>query len=267
MTPDLTQFDVILVNSSGGKDSQAMLDYVHELAVSAGVTERLVVVHADLGRVEWQGTKELAEEQAKHYGIRFEVVRREKGDLLDQVEARKMWPDNKNRYCTSDQKRAQVYKLLTKLVTEQLTSSVSGRPVAILNCMGLRAEESSARSKKVALKVDEMASNGKRAVTTWLPIHDWTQVQVWARIKQSGVRHHFAYDLGMPRLSCCFCIFAPKSALMLAGKHNLELLDTYVAVEQKINHTFRKDLSLASVRDAIRTGQPVVQDNVTDWCM
>lgn len=27
-------------------------------------------------------------------------------------------------------------------------------------------------------------------------------------------------DLGMPRLSCCFCIFSPRSALLLAGKHN-----------------------------------------------
>ena len=266
MTPNLAAYDVILVNSSAGKDSQAMLDYVVELADAAGVRDRIVVVHADLGRVEWKGTGELAAEQAAHYGVRFEVVRREKGDLLDQVEARKMWPDNKNRYCTSDQKRDQVAKLLTRLAAEKF-ATVAGRPVAILNCLGLRADESPARSKKATLVVDARATNGRRAVTTWLPIHDWSLEQVWARIRQSGVRHHEAYDLGMPRLSCVFCIFAPKAALVLAGQHNPELLDTYVALESKIQHTFRKDLSLASVREAIRSGAPVVQGDVKSWCM
>ena len=37
----------------------------------------------------------------------------------------------------------------------------------------------------------------------------WKVEDVWARIKASGVEHHKAYDLGMSRLSCCFCVFAP----------------------------------------------------------
>ena len=73
--PDLGSYDVILVNSSAGKDSQAMLDYIVELA-GAALRDRIVVVHCDLGRVEWQGTRELAEAQARYYGVRFEVVKR-----------------------------------------------------------------------------------------------------------------------------------------------------------------------------------------------
>lgn len=48
-TPDLRSYDVLLVNSSGGKDSQAMLDHVVRLAREAGVADRIVVVHCDLG--------------------------------------------------------------------------------------------------------------------------------------------------------------------------------------------------------------------------
>lgn len=257
---NLTTYDTILVNSSGGKDSQAMLDLVVEMATAAGVKHRIVVVHADLGRVEWQGTRELAERQAKHYGVRFEVVQRSKGDLLQQVEERGMWPDSQNRYCTSDQKRDQVAKLLTVLTNEQRDEqSVMGpwRPVRILNCMGLRAQESPNRKKMAAFEPNKRASNGRRTVDTWLPIHDWTTEQVWSRIKASGVEHHRAYDLGMGRLSCCFCVFAPKAALVIAGQHNAELLDAYVAVEQKIGHTFRKTLSITEVRDAVRSGQAV----------
>lgn len=269
--PDLTDYDVVLVNSSAGKDSQAMLDVVFRQARAAGVEHRIIVVHADLGRVEWAGARELAAEQAAFYGVRFEVVQREKGDLLQQVEQRGMWPDSQNRYCTSDQKRDQVAKLITRLVASRKDlwgAMGQRRQVRILNCLGLRSAESPARAKANPFETNDRQTNGRRMVHDWLPIHDWTTDQVWARIKESGVRHHRAYDLGMPRLSCCFCVFAPKAALVLAGQHNTELLDAYVAVEQKIGHTFRHGLSIEAVRDAVRTGQAAVQGaDVESWCM
>ncbi|MBQ1165269.1 phosphoadenosine phosphosulfate reductase family protein, partial [Streptomyces sp. A73] len=74
----------------------------------------------------------------------------------------------------------------------------------VLYCLGLRAEESSGRAKKPVLSVDDAASSGVREVVTWLPIRHWTEAEVWARIKASGVRYHWAYDKGMKRLSCSF---------------------------------------------------------------
>ena len=240
---DLASYDYILVNSSAGKDSQAMLDYLAERAAAAGVAERVIVVHCDLGRVEWAGTKELAAEQAAHYGFRFEVVRRELGDLLDQIEARGMFPSSTARYCTSDQKTSQVTKLITALVAE---SGITGRQVRVLNCLGIRAQESAARAKKAAFGTDR-ASNGKRHIDRWLPIHNWTEDEVWARIRQSGVAYHPAYDAGMPRLSCCFCVLASKPALVRAAKLNPGLAAEYAAVEARIGHTFKADLSMADI--------------------
>ncbi len=256
--PDLTQFDKIVINTSAGKDSQAMMSMICRLAREQGVMDRVIAVHCDLGKVEWKGTRELAEEHAKHFGIPLHVVSRAKGDLLQQVEERGMWPDNKNRYCTSDQKRDQVSKLHTA-ITNQMDL---GRPAMILNCMGLRAEESTARSKKPVFAQDLRTSNGKRTVYNWLPIHTWKLADVWAEIKVSGARHHYAYDLGMPRLSCCFCIFAPKGALMIAGKHNPELLTEYVRVETKIGHTFRNGFRIAEIQEALQRGDAI--EAVTD---
>jgi 3'-phosphoadenosine 5'-phosphosulfate sulfotransferase (PAPS reductase)/FAD synthetase len=258
---DLSTWDVIVVNTSAGKDSQAMMDLVCEIAREQGVLDRVVAVHADLGRVEWKGTRELAEEQCAHYGIKLIVVRREKGDLLTQIEEREMFPDSQNRYCTSDQKRDQIAKIFTQIVGELGLS----RQARILNCMGLRAEESAMRAKKPGMVVDKRATNGKREVTTWLPIHHWTVGQVWARIKLSGVRHHPAYDLGMPRLSCVFCVFAPKAALMIAGKANPELLSEYVRVENKIGHTFRNGFRISEIQEAIARGEQA--GTVTNWNM
>jgi len=268
-TPLLRSYDIILVNSSAGKDSQAMLDLIVERARHEGILDRVVVVHCDLGRVEWKGTRELAEGQAKHYGLRFEVVSRPQGDLLQHIEQRGMFPSSAARYCTSDHKRGQVRKVMTKLADE-VRSKNGGKQARILNCMGLRAQESPARAKKVAFEFDEAASNGRRHVDAYLPILDWTIEQVWARIRASGVRYHPAYDLGMGRLSCCFCVLAPKAALLVAAQHNPSLADQYAAVEQKIGHQFTTKISIARVRDEARSLKKlgVIQPPAApiDWC-
>jgi len=110
--------------------------------------------------------------------------------------------------------------------------------------------------------------SGKRVRSYPLPLGTCSGKAIWdgsQPIKTSGVRHHYAYDKGMPRLSCCFCIFAPKDALVIAGRENPELLAEYVQVEAEIGHTFRKGFKIAEVQDAIAAGyQP---KNVQNWVM
>lgn len=275
MTLNLHQFDRIMVNSSGGKDSQTVLREVVRLADLAKYPrDKIVVFHADLGRMEWEGVRDLTEEQAKHYGLRFEVRRRRdkdgnEPDLLDYVRNRGKWPSSTTRYCTSDYKRGPGGRVLTQLSREV------GSDCKILNVFGFRAEESPARAKRKVLSLNTKASTKERPdgsrlreVWDWLPIHDWTEDQVWADIVESGVRHHRAYNLGMPRLSCVFCIFAPKTALMIAGSHNPELLDEYVALEAEIGHDFQHKKPIADIKKAIETGeQPEVEDLHGCWNM
>lgn len=261
---NVADYGLIIVNTSGGKDSVAMLDVVCELAREAGVLDRVVAVHADLGRVEWPGTRELAERQATAQGVPFVacsrmggVARKDGkaykagetfGDLLDYVERRGRWPDSGNRYCTSDFKRGPIGVVITRLANER-------RAKRVLSCMGMRAAESPARAKRAAFGRDDARSNGKREVWEWLPIHDWSEDAVWQRIRERGLEYHPAYDLGMPRLSCSFCIFAPRSALVLAGIARPDLLADYVRVEREIGHTFRHKLPIAAVAAAVDAGE------------
>lgn len=271
--PDLADYDIILVNSSAGKDSQTALRKVAEMAEAAGVSQRVVVVHADLGRAEWKDTMALAEHQAGIYGFPFIACRREKGDLLDQAEhERKKWPGmTKNtRWCTADQKTAQVYKVMTRLVAENRERQTGRgcarrqlRQVRILNCLGIRADESTDRSVEVPFRFEDRASNGRRHVDRYYPIFRWTLDEVWDDIRKSGVPYHFAYDLGMPRLSCCFCIYASRSALVLSAQHNPEVAAEYVRVEFTIGHTFKKDLSMAQVVADAKALPPVTV--VENW--
>src|SRR3954451_9294976 len=118
-----------------------MLDYVVELADHAKVARsRLVVAHADLGRVEWPGTRELAEEQARHYGLAFQAARRPQGDLLEHIAKRGMFPSPAARYCTSDHKRNPISTIFTRLARQALEEGWRA-PVPILSCLGMRAQE------------------------------------------------------------------------------------------------------------------------------
>lgn len=166
--PALDSYDWIVVNSSSGKDSLVMLSVIAKEATDAGALGRVVVAHADIGRVEWPGTRDLAERQADRFGVPFLAVWRQQGDLLQQI-------------------------------------------------------------------------------------HHYSLTDIWAYIESEdlGDLVHYAYALGMPRLSCCFCTFSPRSALRLAGKHNPD--------------TFRQDLSLASVQSEVLAGAEA--GPVQDWSM
>lgn len=256
--PDLASYDVIVVNISAGKDSQATLDVTAAAATAAGAGHRLVTVFCDLGdQDEWPGTRDLAAEHASYYGLRHVVVCREivTGDgervqqtLSEHIEARGLWPDAARRYCTSDLKRAPVHRLLTRLAAEQRAAGVSGRPVRILNVLGLRAQESPARALRPAFRRDERASNRTvRQVDEWLPIHAWTTEQVWTRIAQAGTRPHPAYAAGMPRLSCRFCVLASRSALIRAAQLDPAGAAARLAMETRMGHSFRRDLPMADI--------------------
>ena len=272
--PDLSGYDVILVNISGGKDSQATLDETVRAAEAAGVRNRIVTVFCDLGDDdEWPGTRELAAEHAAHYGLRHEVVCRQitspdgqrvQQTLSEHIEQRGMWPDAARRYCTSDLKRAPVHRLMTRLAAEQRAAGITGRRVRILNVLGLRAQESPRRALMTPFCHDERASNQTvRWVDEWLPIHGWAAGQVWARITAAGTRPHPIYAAGMPRLSCRFCVLASRSALILAARLDPEGAGRRAAMEQRMGHAFRQGMPMRDIIAAAETARGPV--TVKDW--
>jgi 3'-phosphoadenosine 5'-phosphosulfate sulfotransferase (PAPS reductase)/FAD synthetase len=232
--PDLTTYDWIVVSISGGKDSQEMLRLVVTLCIALGIADRIVCVFADLGEDdEWPGAEEMARYHASCYGLRFEVVRKGENQgrpvtLLEHIEKRGMWPDMDNRYCTSGLKRDPISTVITRLCNElrsewkaTLPKGCKARPrrVRVLNCMGLRAQESPSRALTPPFENNERLTNKSvKHVDNWLPIHSMTEDQVWAGIRESGVKYHPIYDAGMPRLSCRFCVLAGRKALVRAAQ-------------------------------------------------
>lgn len=229
-------------NHSGGKDSQAMYLHLRERVPAA----QLALVHADLGEVEWAGAQEHI--TATTRGEPLHVCRSRRG-LLQMIEERGMFPSPTLRQCTSDLKRGPIERTIRGLVEARIRQhlglpadakvSKAARARAmvagmglVVNCMGMRAQESSSRAKLETFTRSVKNSVAGRDWYDWLPIHDWTIDQVFAAIKAAGQEPHPIYAAGMSRFSCCFCVMASKADLTTAARLNPALYRRYVGLER-----------------------------------
>lgn len=245
--PDLASYAICVCSISAGKDSAAALHELVRCADAAGVRDRVRAVHADLGDVDWPHTVELAARHAARYDVPFSVVSRTRDDLLGMVQQRGMWPSSKARYCTSALKRTPVRTLMTELVARERQRAGGRDPVRVLHIMGMRAQESRARAHRPAFSHDAGASNGRRHVDEWLPVHDWSLEDVRELHEREQLELHYAYRLGMTRASCSLCILAGHDDLVRAAAHRPDLAARYERLERKVSHRFRDDVSMAEI--------------------
>lgn len=217
---------LFVVSHSGGKDSQAMMIKIRELVPH----DQIMVIHADLSDVEFEGTKEHAQLSAGDFP--FIVCKNNNKTFFDMVRHRKAFPSPKYRQCTSDLKRGPIEREIRRYLLANPQHNG-----LVVSCMGMRAQESSSRAKATAFKFNKRNSKAGREWYDWLPIHDMLIEEVFNTIKAAGEKPHWAYAAGMSRLSCCFCIMGSKEDLTTAAKLNPELYKKYVNLEREVNHT------------------------------
>lgn len=218
---------LFVINHSAGKDSQAMAIVLRQRIPA----RQLLVIHADLGEVEWPGNVDHI--RATTGDLPLIVCRNENRTLLEMVEQRRMWPSSQQRQCTSDLKRGPIEREIRRYLKAH--PEFGG---LVVNCMGLRAAESSSRAKKTPFKANPENSKGGREWYDWLPIFDLSTADVFAMIREAGQEPHWAYAAGMTRLSCSFCIMASQADLRTAARLRPDLYRRYCALEARIGHTF-----------------------------
>jgi hypothetical protein len=116
--------------------------------------------------------------------------------------------------------------------------------------MGLRAQESQIRARRptFSLRPDSSAPTKGRFVYDWLPIHDWTETDVWDCIRRHGNIHHEAYSLGNHRLSCALCVLASLNDLINGAAHSPDTYREYCRIEAVTGYSFRKDFWLSDLK-------------------
>ena len=143
-----------------------------------------------------------------------------------------MWPSGQARWCTSDFKRTPIERELRRYL--KLNPRFGDR---LVNCLGIRRDESAVRAKRVAWRRNQRLSVAGREVFDWLPIFDLSTEDVFRVIRATGQSPHWAYAAGMSRLSCSFCILASRADLRRAAELRTKLYHTYADLERRIGHT------------------------------
>ena len=246
----------IVVNHSGGKDSQRMLGFIRETFPQI----KTYVVMADTGfehvkpvtAIEWART------QAASYGLELHVVRNPNKTYLEMVEKRGMFPSPTTRQCTSDLKRGPIQKFIRSL-----------KERVVINCTGIRAAESANRAKQNPWKLDEgvcleqrinkagEVTQLARTVYNWMPIFSESLKDVLNWHWQNNQPLHPVYVAEyhadgtkggyLRRFSCRVCIFATDADLRAIYVNDREAFDAVAGLEQRMGFTMRHSKSLFQI--------------------
>jgi DNA sulfur modification protein DndC len=124
----------LVINHSGGKDSTRMLGFVRERIPEA--TTFGVMADTAFEHQRPISATNFARDRCAEFGVSLTVVRNARRNYLEMVEQSGMFPSAQYRQCTSELKRGPIEKYIRTLPCR-----------LILNCMGIRSEESPPRAK------------------------------------------------------------------------------------------------------------------------
>jgi 3'-phosphoadenosine 5'-phosphosulfate sulfotransferase (PAPS reductase)/FAD synthetase len=248
---------VVAIGVSGGKDSDACAIAVSRHLDQIGHKGPRLLVHSDLGRVEWKDSLPNCERLAERLGWELLVVRRQAGDMLARWERR--WQNNVSRYgdlscvklilpwstpsmrfCTSELKTAVIASALKKRFPQG----------EILNVTGIRRQESANRSKMPVSAPHAGLTRRAGAGVTWNAIIEWPVQDVVYAIHDVGLSLHEAYTkYGVSRVSCVFCIMSSEADLIASAlcEDNREPYIRMVELEAKSSFAFQGNRWLSDV--------------------
>lgn len=248
---------VVAIGVSGGKDSDACAIAVAKHLDEIGHKGPRLLVHSDLGRIEWKDSLPGCERLAQRLGWELLVVKRQAGDMLDRWEVRwensvarysdmscvKLilpWSTPTMRFCTSEMKTHLIASALRKRFPQG----------DIVNVTGIRRQESRNRSKMPVWAPNAALTRKAGAGVTWNAIIDWPVQDVVYAIQDAGLKLHEAYTkYGMSRVSCSYCVMSSESDLVASAtcEDNHEPYVRMVELEVKSTFAFQGNRWLSDV--------------------
>ncbi|BDI33368.1 hypothetical protein CCAX7_54190 [Capsulimonas corticalis] len=217
----------VAVGVSGGKDSAAVAFATFDYLDTIGHTGKRLLIHSDLGSVEWRDSLPACERLADRLGAQLVVVRRASGGLMERWETR--WRNNVDRYVnlkcvklilpwSTPSMRFCTSELKTDVICRELVRRFPGE--TILSVSGIRAEESAQRAKAPISKAQEKLTSKTQDTRglDWHPILSWTKADIFAYLRSKGFDLHEAYTrYGASRVSCTCCIMSSEDDLRAAA--------------------------------------------------
>lgn len=268
---DLEPYDHFLVFFSGGKDSWACLLHLLDLGVDRSRIEchhHLVDGNEGSALMDWLFSDSYAHKVAEAYSLSYyrswlqhgfegELNKHDSYSHPHKVETpdglvtllrdtkrakpgtRRRFPQQsaslQTRWCSSALK----IDLGRRLITNQ--SRFDGKKVLVIT--GERRAESSNRAtyNQFSPHVCDRR-NGKKArhVDAWRPVLNWSEEQVWDKLREHGVIAPVPYRLGWSRSSCMACIFNSPSIWSTLHAHFPERTQRIADYEDEFGTTISR---------------------------
>jgi 3'-phosphoadenosine 5'-phosphosulfate sulfotransferase (PAPS reductase)/FAD synthetase len=217
----------VALGVSGGKDSCAAGFALNDFLNARGHTGERVLIHSDLGRVEWKDSLPTSQRLADRIGWELVVVRRGAGDMMDRWLVR--WQNNVARYAgmecvklilpwSTPAMRFCTSELKTDVICRDLVRRFPGQ--TILSASGIRRQESPRRANSPVTSIQLKLANTKRDTDgfNWNPIPDWSTEDVFAFLAEKNFPVHEAYRVyGSSRVSCSYCIMGSIDDLIASS--------------------------------------------------
>lgn len=249
---------VFSIAVSGGKDSTVAALSVNEYLDLKGHKGPRILIHSDLGSVEWKNSIVICDKLAKRMNMPLIVVKRQAGGMMERWEGR--WQNNVQRYTnlscvklilpwSTPSMRFCTSELKTSIIARELVRRFRGR--LVVTVLGIRREESPGRSKAPVIKVNKLLArkDGTQGID-WNPIIDMTTEQVFSAHKKFDFPLHEAYTTyGSTRVSCSFCIMSRSSDLVAAAscEDNTEIYRRMCELELRSCFSFQSNTWLSDV--------------------
>jgi 3'-phosphoadenosine 5'-phosphosulfate sulfotransferase (PAPS reductase)/FAD synthetase len=207
----------VVASISGGKDSAAMSLHLRELGIEH---DR---VFMDTGWEHEKTYEYLRGELTRVIGPITEI--RAPLDMQALILKKGMFPSKRRRFCTQELK---VFPMQRHL------RSMSDAGEEVINCVGIRAAESEARSK-----LEEWEWSDGFDCEVWRPLIRWTEQEVIDIHKRHGLGPNPLYLLGASRVGCWPCIYARKDEIRMIADRDPGRIDLLRMLEERVTEKAR----------------------------
>lgn len=254
----------VALGVSGGKDSSATALATTAYLDEIGHRGPRLLIHSDLGRVEWRDSLPMCQRLAAFLDQELVVVRRQAGDLLARWQVR--WQNNVARYANLETVRLILpwstpsmlfcrSELKAAIICRELIQRFPGQ--TLLSATGIRREESITRANAPISAPQARLTNATHHTRglDWHPIATWTLEQMLTYHQRRQFPLHPAYARGMSRVSCAFCVLASLADLTTsaATPENQDLYRELVDIEILSSFSFQSGYWLGDVASRLLT--------------
>ena len=247
-----------IASVSGGKDSAAMCLYLKE----QGIEHRRVFFDTGwehpvlyqylkeelpkaIGEIEWvTAPMPQLDEDREALALKYEERLGHTSAMVRWIVKKAMFPSRKRRWCTD--------LLKIKALKHYMKREQFDLPV---NTVGVRAEESTARSK-----LPERELSTSLDCMVWRPLLRWTKQDVIDIHTRHQLRPCSLYLQGAERVGCWPCIFCKKSEIRFLAETDAARIDLLRDLEADVSKL------CGSQRAFLRKGDGVVGvDETVEW--